>query len=831
MSNKLIGTDPNQVPSNADLGTAAFQDETNFLSARGAKLSAIRGALHGGVHTVYIYDTSQDSDGGKWRYRTKNTSWYNETLETNTRGSRREFPSIAIFACETNRMVIYDGDSPNLPMWMTWETNRTPITAISWYTSGVGVVKDVTALNGDIIIAMGGGALFVNFIKDDMRVAYSGSANYVLRRRSIAYRNNVSDGTSAADDIAGGDKIVLTYWNMTSVDAMVMHDDDIDHETGLPAPTVILGSTNDVTVVRGNGGKRTDVHFIQGTSQPESQDYVAFTGAGSVLFSHEYAVVQANMPTTNISAGYFNQISNYVNRISNQSSHQDNNTPSVPGSVVTLPTRLSNDSDKFAVAGNTTQSGFVIADDLRYRNVPYGYLAANITPTYNTGWQVGNTLFSGLSTTKNYQYQCGERLTNGHFDNNVTGWTAVGSGNSITHNGNGTADISRGPSSQAAVAYAPIYLQAGKTYELTANVPAINTSGNAVFRVGTNNTAYAADWPSTNGNISGRFSRRFTPTTDYTSFWVYAYPNGTTTVDFVSITELDEERGGKAPNYGTYGNALGYSAASSSAYRNTTHNAYIARSPVAPGADLCGYQFDPTDRNFMMALIGDNIGTGDMHLRFWIKPKAAGNGYFHMVSVAPEPWGSGQQSGQGFTFKAATGTTGGWAPYMYTGAGGGDNGTYSPSTCILKIGDWSQLVLQRRSDQWQIYIDGRKVRTGNNNAFSITDRYVQIHLGHGTEFDAPAEMALVRLSQGSTTEQRIKQMYDDERKMFQPNAKSTIYGPDGQVSAMAWDQVEDSLYVGNSHGRNKFNGLVRTDHTLDAVGYSLSASNGIVAEE
>jgi hypothetical protein len=67
--------------------------------------------------------------------------------------------------------------------------------------------------------------------------------------------------------------------------------------------------------------------------------------------------------------------------------------------------------------------------------------------------------------------------------------------------------------------------------------------------------------------------------------------------------------------------------------------------------------------------------------------------------------------------------------------------------------------------------------------------------------------------------------------MFQPNSKSTIYGPDGQVSAMAWDQVEDSLYVGNSHGRNKFNGLVRTDHTLDAVGYSLSASNGIVAEE
>ena len=829
MSNKLIGTDPNQVPSNADLGTAAFQDETNFLSARGAKLSAIRGAIHGGVHTVYIYDTTQDSDGGKWRYRTKDAGWYNEELNTNTRGQRKEFPCVAIFACETNRVVIYDGDSPELPMWMTWETDRTPITALSWYTSGSGQVRDVTALNGEVIIAMGGGALFVNYIKDDMRIAYSSANLYTMKRRSIAYRNNVDDGNGASI-IPGSDKIALTHYDMTSVDAMVMPDDDIDHETGLPAPTVILGSTNDVTVVRGNGGKRTDVHFIQGTSQGESQDYVGFTGAGDVLFQHGYAVVQATMPASNISAAYYNQISNYVSRISNQSSHQDNNTPSVPGSIVTLPTRLSNNSHKFAVAGNTTQSGFVIADDLRYKNPPYGYLAANITPTYNTGWQVGNTLFSGLSTTKNYQYQCGERLTNGYFTSNVNGWTAVGAGNSITWS-SGSANVSRGPSSQAAVAYAPIYLQAGKTYELTANVTQINTSGNAVFRVGTTNTAYAADWPSTNGNISGRFSRRFTPTIDYTSFWIYAYPNGTTTVDFVSITEMDDERGGKAPNYGTFGNALGYSAASGSIYKEQTHNAYIPRSPVAPGADLCGYQFEDSNRNFMAALLGENIGTGDMHLRFWIKPLAVGNGYFHMVSVAPEPWGSGQQSGQGFTFKAHTGQTDGWAPYLYTGAGGGDNGTYSPSTALLKIGDWSQLVLQRRIGQWQIYIDGRKVITGSTNAFSITDRYIQIHCGHGAEFDAPAEMALVRLSQGSTTEQRIKQMYDDERAMFQPNAKSTIYGDAGQVSAMAWDQVEDSLYVGNASGRNKFNGLVRTDHTLDAIGYSLSASNGMVAEE
>ena len=827
MSNKLIGTDPNQVPSNADLGTAAFKDETNFLSARGAKLSAIRGALHGGVHTVYIYDTTQDSDGGAWRHKTHNTSWYNEELNTNTRGQRREFPSIAIFALETNRLVIYDGDSPDLSMWMSWEPGRTPITAINWYTSGVGIVRDVTALNGDVIIIMGGGALFVNYIKDDIRIAYSQNSHYHLKRRGIAWRNNVDFTTSAAVVDPAGDKIEMTWWDGTRVDSMVMPDDGIDPKTGLPSPTVILGTTNDVTVVRGNRGDRTDVHFIQGTSQGESQDYVAFTGAGNVLFSHGYAVVLASLPTANISSNYFNQISNYISRISNQNSHQDNNTPSVPGSIVTLPTRLSNTTNRFAVAGNTSQAGFVIVDDLQYKDPPYGYLAASITPTYNTGWHVGNTLFSGLSTTDAHTFSSGLRLSNGRFTNDVNGWTAVGSGNSITWS-NGTAVVTRGTSSQAAVAYAPCNLRKGRTYELTANVVGGVTGGNAVFRVGVNNSAYSADWPGTTGNLTGKFSRTFTPTVDYTNLWIYTLPNNSTTVDFVSVAEIDESRSGKPPHYAGYGHAIGCSYPNGD---NVASNVYIPRYPVAPGADLCGYHFENSDKNFMSALIGNDIGTGDFHLRLWVKPLTTGGGYFHFASLSGGSHNSGQSSTTGFTLKAATHVvTDCWSPYFYSGTGN-DMGTYSTSLNTMPIGDWSQLVLQRRSGAFSMYINGKRTITGATNAYSITDRFFQVHSGHGAEYADKADMALVRLSQGSTTDQRIKQMYDDERKMFQPNAKSTIYGTSGQVSAMAWDQVEDCLYVGNAEGRNKFNGLVRTDHTLDAVGYSLSASNGIVAEE
>ena len=50
---------------------------------------------------VFVYDTSKDSDGGAWRKRTQGTSWYQETLNTATRGARREFPSVAVIVAES----------------------------------------------------------------------------------------------------------------------------------------------------------------------------------------------------------------------------------------------------------------------------------------------------------------------------------------------------------------------------------------------------------------------------------------------------------------------------------------------------------------------------------------------------------------------------------------------------------------------------------------------------------------------------------------------------------------------------------------------------------
>jgi hypothetical protein len=74
-------------------------------------------------------------------------------------------------------------------------------------------------------------------------------------------------------------------------------------------------------------------------------------------------------------------------------------------------------------------------------------------------------------------------------------------------------------------------------------------------------------------------------------------------------------------------------------------------------------------------------------------------------------------------------------------------------------------------------------------------------------------------------------MYNDEKQMFQTGAKACLYGSSNTVTALAYDDGTDYLHVGTSSGRSVFDGLRRVDNTTTAVSASISASNGLVAEQ
>ena len=77
----------------------------------------------------------------------------------------------------------------------------------------------------------------------------------------------------------------------------------------------------------------------------------------------------------------------------------------------------------------------------------------------------------------------------------------------------------------------------------------------------------------------------------------------------------------------------------------------------------------------------------------------------------------------------------------------------------------------------------------------------------------------------------IKRIYEEEKLLFRKDAKCTLYGTSDIVTAIAKDDVTDTLHVGTSSGRSEFRGLNRINNTTTAVTTAISASDGLVAEQ
>ncbi|MHC0055371.1 hypothetical protein, partial [Actibacterium sp. D379-3] len=196
---------------------------------------------------VFIYDTSLDSDGGAWRKRCQHTSWYNETLNTAIRGSRREFPAVAVIVAEVGKVTIYDGDDPALPMWMVF---------------GLGVGSLLTSFNSvsmrNGIMCAGSpasinfaGLLVARFLNDDA-IGVRGHVYWNLHMNvpSISTRNGTWQQAGAKGLLAYASSSVLVNPSVKDVAMTVLPNAPVDPDTGLPVPTIAVATDGGISVVR-----------------------------------------------------------------------------------------------------------------------------------------------------------------------------------------------------------------------------------------------------------------------------------------------------------------------------------------------------------------------------------------------------------------------------------------------------------------------------------------------------------------------------------------------------------------------------------------------------
>ena len=216
-----------------------------FSSFGEVNLDALDATITDNAVDIFVYDTRKDSDGGKWRKRTKKTSWYNETLNTATRGSRRDFPAVAVIVAEIEKLTIYDGDDPDLPMWMVFISPST--LPYSLIPNVAGDIKTITALNGKISLGYhhNYGLGVWDFISEFCIV--------VWRENSRSqYAGNIAERNDQKGTISLGSPYILDYRG-NDVAMTVLPNAPIDSATQLPIPTIAVATNGGVSVIKDDG--------------------------------------------------------------------------------------------------------------------------------------------------------------------------------------------------------------------------------------------------------------------------------------------------------------------------------------------------------------------------------------------------------------------------------------------------------------------------------------------------------------------------------------------------------------------------------------------------
>ena len=468
----IVGIGNSQVPTNAMLGGLAYQDSVGEIVIDKIKARISQTAIR-----IFVYDTRKDSDGGAWRHQTQRTSWYNETLGTAQRGTRKEFPSVAVIASYNNGFIIYDGDDPSLPMWMEmWQyVNDSSGSTVWWGGSGTG--GGIAAMNGEMALINGGGARVFNFIKDKVSVWYTPVGGAYSINQGIADRNQAYGSWYPVDQ----DYRQLVAATPKEVSVGVTPYADTDPQTGLPTPTYCITTANGTTVVESTQAKTYDI--VATASGYEAQRRSIIKHGRLYLIADPRILYTFDLPLTQDRSG--SSLSGYSG-VAFLTGLQSSGTAAETASLAVTNSgdiAVGTSSELLIVKPNFTQSNSLNNEYIK---------VVSIGSLWNTGWQSGKSMLATLSTTVESDSIApaygGENLVvNGDFRSS-SGWTidlngASGGSPGIT-GFSGSVTFTQGSSNSVWMYLSRnITTVSGAHYEVELRIDSTNTNANFRVRV------------------------------------------------------------------------------------------------------------------------------------------------------------------------------------------------------------------------------------------------------------------------------------------------------------------------------------------------------------
>ena len=833
----LVGVGNSQISNNGMLGGMAYQDTNNLVldSVEPGNISKIKSEVRDTATDIFVYDTRKDSDGGAWRKRTKNASWYNETLGTATRGNRKEFPAVAIIVItndSTGALTIYDGDDPNMPMWMRFDEGA----GFSLWASSDR--SSVTALNGIIVVGQVNTVSLpiIEFVRDEIYNRRADTAKYNIQK--IIHRNTNTFPVSDTHSSYYAEGLIDDTVN--DVAMVVLPNSPIDHDTQLPVPLIAVATDGGVSVIRGTASTQDGNQFPGGTIESHVYDltyistnhknrFIHFSKTGRLrygarsygtadnfyIYVYDCVAYKDSSDTPDLLYTYGSTGNGYFKYVD----QRGGNTTPVNDAVDMGNNQFAFSTVNYNGAGAHGLAQVIEPEVLNNGQTPFNIMINYIGSDFNTGWIYGQTFGAFLSSTTVETLSAdSELITNGTFDSNTTGWTA---GNSTLSQGSGQMTITRSGGS-GTTCYQDITTVVGQKYMMSAK---INSSGSRGDLRAHSASAFGGSQILNLSGVNGethRVSGTFFATSTTTSIGFAIDNNGTSIVvddvSMIAVKEDDRSAAGQALR--VYGQ--------------------IDKRVVYPGSELVGYgPFSNTQFLHLPAQArqssdsslghGSNIGTGDYYVMLWAKCSSY-SGTDVMVSF----WNgdsANQNSDKRMSFYLNN-STGKISLYQQNGGS-----TSNANSDLVPVLDrWHHMVVVRRlNGTVDFYLDGfYNTKTATTQDLT-QDMAINIGGDRGlTTTSNPCthtQLSNVRVGKGNPDREQILRIYRDEKKMYHMDAKCTLYGSSDDVRAIAYDDGTDILHVGTSAGRSEFNGLVRINNTTTAVTTAISASNGIVAEQ
>ena len=743
-------------------------------------LNAIASTISDTAVDVFVYDTSKDSDGGSWRKRTQHTSWYNEALNTATRGSRKEFPAVAVIVAESTQVTIYDGDDPDLPMWMVFNRGGTAHGSDNVIGSGGDSMSSVVMLNGRMMVGTNA-ARQINLISE---VAYRHSTS-----GAKPYNGNITERNSGKGTGTAIASLAIVNNTINDIAMTVLPNAPIDAATGLPVPTIAVATEGGVSLIKDDGSVDS-VSSVYGRPQVEQ---IGFKGADRLIGSchsgnTDDGVVFIQPSDLSFPEGTDTRYPFFTS--------SDSALALKPLAVkgYTPTTAL---SQSVAVGGN---SGFgLIHED---KDAPTKGMVSYTTLDYATGHMVGDIKLATLSDTDDTDVTGSELVTNGTFDSDTTGWTVAGSGASAAVS-SGQLVLARVGSSSNITQY--ITTVVGQAYTLSFDFTAASGGANMYATLSGLSTITAT---ATTGSYS--ITAVATSTSTYVQFQIWNTTNGTITLDNISVRLAEEDRSVNGNGLQVFGS--------------------ITKDPVASGADLVAYSGFSASNYLEQPYNSDlNFGTGDFSFMVWLNtPDNSAAGTIIHRSSSTKAQSNFLSSGAVIQVEF-NGTN----LYGLVGTNGFSVNT-GPDIPRANFPNniWTHYALVRNGSTLSAYLNGKLFDT-DTNTLTTTNTSATLFYGERPGSSRPfnGKMALTKWSATAPSPEQISKIYEDEKFLFQDGAKATLYGDSNYIKALSHDDTTDLLHVGTSAGRSVFQGLRRVDNTTDAVGAAISASNGLVAED